>query len=60
VILLAYGPAEDAEPIVLVGLNEDGSITIELEREDATETLHISAPGVSERLRALVSEEAAA
>jgi hypothetical protein len=59
-ILLAYGPAEGAEPIVLVGLNEDGSLTIELEREDSTETLHVSAPGVSERVRSLAQEEAAA
>lgn len=59
-ILLAYGPAEGAEPIVLVGLNDDGSLIVELEREDATETLVIAAPGVSERVRALVSREAAA
>ena len=58
--LIAYGPAEGAEPIVCVELNADGSLSIELEREEGTETLLVAAPGVSDRLRALVAEEAAA
>lgn len=58
--LLAYGPAEGAEPIVSVELNDDGSLSIELEREDATETLIVGAPGVSEQLRALASQSEAA
>jgi hypothetical protein len=56
--LLAYGPAVDAEPIVAVFLDDDGSLVVEIEREHATEILTVAESGVN--VAEFAREEAAA
>lgn len=56
--LLAYGPAVDAEPIVAVYLDDDGSLVVELEREHSMETLRVAESGV--RVSEFANQEAAA